>query len=1145
MVCDPCLTAQPLTLLIDETMLQPTDKPMAIYQSLTAHLTTPLPTNHRLSISSVASGVSVISTASGTSNNNARTLSPPGSAGHPTLRRSGSGRFELQPSIRFMLNKKIRRPTSMALTSLPTSPTTPTAPQEDVFWVKVICQAQDLPQSMMFLDGLGSALEKADPKARGQSFATKAEHWIPMHSTSNAGDVVFKMLEKVDIRVGVVDGVPEHVLAAKRSAVSDGLVYEYQLGLLLTGNTSKNHNDGEEISLAPQTPLSKCFEEQRLVPIRRSPKADVASMPPHPGYVFFLRKSAKSLQAEMRLVQEQLQQQRQERKVPSPLQATAIRTADLDTLSSPQPSPTPSISSLITPTSPGPQNRNFNAANAALMNASRIGNVGGGSSSPVRVPRRADSVIMSPTNPLVRANSFDNTSERLSPTPSAQMAPRTPTPDRLQSQQQQQQQARTRSSSLSQGSPTPLARPFQAPSPAPSNLSSHAEQQEGSRPTTPEKASRSERQRATSPSLTHGPSPLSLTIVVTQSGQSGQGGQGRKGSFASADEILGTSNQSGRLSMMKNDAQGVDIALTKGVVRSSKMTNGENQTRYHYTFVPFESSEEIDISEIIEDILGGGDSDDEQEDQQQLRTRNESPMGLENMSRRERIAAAVARASQAVAEGKERRKANASSSSSTTSGVKSRKSTDRDRLELVGNSARGTETLLKLERALSTESGSNMRDGSPRVDITTNSIGGRNLPSPMSLSSSSPPSPTLTRKISDAEVHVASIATVGPVPGRIRSPGPLSAGIDGNNHGSDATSPGPTSPLSPPPSLSTGYTKATLLPSIAVAPIHNKETSSNPSSPSMITSPHYGPLEVRSYSPLPRPLQSPSPGSSRPRAVAVQTGATGVSAGGLESPGVRHNRSRSASTSMADASKLGLGSSPSPSSKLGLHGSSASESAADMQTSPTMAAWLLTSDYNKGMQELLTLVRAGRSSSVSTSAPSSTKGGLTYGKDGRIMHPNSSTSTSSPAFPTRQRLLSLQSTPTTLASSLSSMYNSNTTNHTIKDTQAHDHQQFDDISSTSSSNDSSSLANDRSLTTMTNTTTTHNPNANFNTIEEEAPSDNVPRMVWTRTDRRLLDVRSDCHPEVFECWREVDADLDKVEKVRCSSLIFSLSMSIL
>jgi hypothetical protein len=80
---------------------------------------------------------------------------------------------------------------------------------------------------------------------------------------------------------------------------------------------------------------------------------------------------------------------------------------------------------------------------------------------------------------------------------------------------------------------------------------------------------------------------------------------------------------------------------------------------------------------------------------------------------------------------------------------------------------------------------------------------------------------------------------------------------------------------------------------------------------------------------------------------------------------------------------------------------------------------------------------------------------------------------------------------------------------------------------------------------MTNTTTTHNPNANFNTIEEEAPSDNVPRMVWTRTDRRLLDVRSDCHPEVFECWREVDADLDKVEKVRCSSLIFSLSMSIL
>ncbi|KAG0218101.1 hypothetical protein BGX31_011694 [Mortierella sp. GBA43] len=1052
----------------DETVLQPTDKPMTIYQSLTAHLTTPLPENHRLSISSVSSMVSVHSSGSGISNNNAsngsRSTSPPGTAPHPTLRRSGSGRFELQPrSIRFHLNKKIRRPASMLVSSLPTSPTTPTAPQEDFFWVKVVCQAQDLPQSMLFLDGLGIAMEKSDPRAKGQSLATKAEHWIGMQATSNAGDVIFKMLENVGIRFGVVDGVPEHVVAAKRSAAPDGLVYEYQLALL----PIKKQGESEEIPVAPQTFLSRCFEENRLAPIRRSPKADVASMPPHPGYIFFLRKSAKSLQAEMRLVQEQLQRQQQEpgtRKVPPPLHSSSLHAADLDSSSPAHPSPTPSITSVISPTSPGPQTRNFNAANAALMNASRIGGT-----SPVRVPRRTDSVIMSPTGPLVRANSFDSATARQLTSMQPQSNPRTLTPDRLQ------QQPRARSASVSQSSPTPLARPLQAPSPAPSNLSSHAEQQEGSRPTTPEKSNRPERQRATSPPIL-GPSPLSLSTVVMQAGQASLT-SGRKGSFASVDEILGFSGQStgGRLNLKRNETHGVDVALTKGIIRSSRITNAANQIEYQYTFVPFEGGEEIDISEIIEDVLGGGDSDDEQEDQQHLRVRNESPMGLENMSRRERMAAAVARASQVVADGKERRKANASSNS-TASGIKSRKAADRDRLEQLGNSARGPETLLKLERALAIEtSGPGTFDETADIDPNAiSSTGDRNLPSPMSLSSSSPPSPTLTRKVSDAEVHVASVTSIG----RMRS-------TEITVTGDGVTS--PTSPLSPPPSQSSGFTKATLLPSISVLPSLSKDSS--PVSPPPSLSAHHDTLDTRSYSPLPRPLQS----SPRPRQLAVQTNATDVPLGPLTasaaefarpssptSSAARHSRSRSASTGMAETST----------SRLGLHGSYASESAADMPISPTRSAWLLTSDYNKGMQELLTLVRGGRSSSVSSTAIS---------------------------MDTQQ--------------------------------QAHD-QNLDDFTPDSNNsnniiNTNSSMANDKNnmimtLTTPTTTTTTPttpNHNVNFNTIEEEEeegeeePSNNVRPMMWlNRSDRRLRDVQNDCHPEVFECWKEVDADLDKVEK---------------
>lgn len=245
---------------------------MAIYQSLTAHLTTPLPPNHRLSISSVSSMLSVNSTSSYNSN-------PPSTPTSPSsVRRIGSGKTDPhQRSIRFLLNKKIRRAGSMSsIPGTPTTPTTPTTPlHEDSFWVKVVCQSQDLPQTMILIDGMGAALEKEDPRAQGQITAPKVEHWISMQSTSNAGDVIFKALEKIGIRAGVVDGVPEHVISAKRNSIQSALVIEYQLGLRLNGQTSRRAKQGDEVPLPPQTALVRCFEEHQLTPVRRSPKADI------------------------------------------------------------------------------------------------------------------------------------------------------------------------------------------------------------------------------------------------------------------------------------------------------------------------------------------------------------------------------------------------------------------------------------------------------------------------------------------------------------------------------------------------------------------------------------------------------------------------------------------------------------------------------------------------------------------------------------------------------------------------------------------------------------------------------------------------------------------------------------------------------
>ncbi|KAF9284273.1 hypothetical protein BGZ68_004811 [Mortierella alpina] len=1146
----------------DETVLQATDKPMAIYQSLTAHLTTPLPVNHRLSISSVSSMMSVNSSGSHNSAGNSMSTSTTVSS-QPTLRRTGSGRPDPQQrSIRFLLNKKIRRANSLLVSSLPSTPTTPTAPQEDFFWVKVICQAQDLPQSMLLVEGMGSAMDKADPRAHNQMVATKVEHWIPMHATSNAGDVVFRALEKIGIRSGVVDGVPESVLAAKRATVPNGLVIEYQLGLKLNRNGASKRNsvssqERDDIPLPPQMLLSRLIEEHKLVPVRRSPKADVASMPPHPDHVFFIRKASKSLQAEMRLVQEHLERQQQkaaarDKRAPSPLQSQALRSADSgsDSISSAQPSPTTATAAsimasttaatgIVSPsTSPSPQGRAQNSG-AAFNNGSRVAG-----SPPVRIPRRTDSVIMNQPGPLVRGNSYDSTSGRPSPTPSAhsmmttqQIIPpqssRTPTPDR---HMYQQQSGRTRSPSVSQGPPSGLARPLQAPSPAPSNLSSHADQQEGSRSSTPERLARfdrSERQRAISPSLTHGPSPLSMSAVMFHHHGDTNGGTQSPLSATIREDP-------GRLNVKRNEFQGVDIVLNKGIIRSSRGSSHSHKSQYQYSFVPMKrGGEEIDITEIIEDVLGGDHSDDENDEGHYRRrvASGDSSREMDTMSRKERVAAAVARASQAVAAGKERRKASASSSSIVnTATIPSRKSpVDQDWLEQLGRSSRGVETLLKLERALAGEISTSptavddVVDG--EGDGQLNGMTGRNgasnqtnrvLPSPMSLisSNSSPSSPTHRRKISDAEVRVASVSSA-----RSQTAAMVRESIDGSVRNNSS---GQSSPSSP-----SVYAKPTLLPSLASVPGHRGVSQNgHGASPASVSAPaQQQSMENRAFSPLPRPLQTPPPGTALPHQLSIQTKgiASASSAGPSSASTVESNnhspsaiyrngsRSRSASASVAETSRIGSSAS---SPRDALESSIAT-------TSTQNESWLLASDYNTGMQDLLMLVRGGRSSSVGTSSPSSLRSGsgLMFGKDGRIVQQQQQQRSQSPAqeqpYPPRARQLSLQHN-----SIHSSLYNSKPShgNNTIKDTHTHDEAHskhahgssnfytIDEVTAEREQEDQEGVAGSAAAAAASVTMKGYD------------------QRMWTRTDRRLRDVQRECHPEVFECWRGVDADLDRVEK---------------
>ncbi|KAG0033887.1 hypothetical protein BGZ82_005955 [Podila clonocystis] len=1070
----------------DEIVLQPTDKPLAIYQSLTAHLTTPLPPNHRLSISSVSSMMSVNSTSSYTSNSPSTPTTP---TSPNTVRRVGSGRDPHQRSIRFLLNKKIRRPGSTS--SMPSTPTTPTAPiQEDFFWVKVVCMAQELPQNMLLLDGMGTALDRADPRAQGQLAGTKVEHWIPMHATSNAGDVIFKSLERIGIRAGVVDGVPEHILASKRNSVPNGLVIEYQLGVRLNGQTSRRAKQGDELPLAPQVALSKCYEEHQLVPVRRSPKADVASMPPNPDHVFFLRKSSKSVQVEMSFAAQEtsLNESRQQsiKKVPAPLQARSLRSPSSGFNDSPkspvQQSPT-SASGMASPRSlrslrsfedasdphhhsGGPLSPGFNRAN--------------GTSSPshpdIRIPRRGDSVAMGPTSPI-RTNSHDNLSGRPSPTmqnhQQHSQSSRTPTPDHHNNPGTAPHMGRNRSPSVSQG-----LRPGQAPSPSPS---SH----DGSRSSTPERPARperAERQRAISPPMTHGPSPLSLSAIMLQGENSGNqrshlhphqqqslsvddmqvNGRPSSGSSSTSDSKIAP------LNIKKNATQGLDIVLSKGVIRSSRLMPSK---QYRYSFIPSEGGEEVDISEIIEDILGeedGVDEDDQEYSQvgalRQLNGGNDEP-------RRINPGAVAARSM-------------SNSSRTSRNGAQS----DRDRLELLGSSARGGDTLMKLEKVLAMDlegenntSARNQNTGAgygnranPR-DITSpvpSAQPTRTLASPLSLRSSSPAHDH--KRDSDVEIQVASVASLSTRSASPMITEPPSRPFAGQDNG-------PGSPRTMRSASPFGVmAKGTLLSNPTNGPSARARSPSvsqgRSASPSFSPSPSSSAAGMaqekagaRSFSPIPRRLQSPSPAP-------------------------RHQ-----SPMGNDYSKTNSVSSPAPSAR------SNSGSSGYMSPNSGKDQWLLSSDYNAGMQDLLTLVRAGRSSSVSSSSPMR-GGGPLIGKDGKIVP-----------------------LPSTIKASLIS---------------ASSRDQFGAKSTPSSPTQGNNHHDTKNGSTNHNTNDKKQQHDDYPRAKSPAELEQVRRMMVMLNELTLKDVQEECHPDVYECWKDVDADLDRVER-ELDDLLVTVKSSIL
>ncbi|KAG0258380.1 hypothetical protein DFQ27_004668 [Actinomortierella ambigua] len=1272
----------------DETVLQQNDKPMAIYQSLTSHLTTPLPKDHRLSISSVSSMMSINSTNSYMSN----TPSSPNS-----VRRIGSGKVHdpAQRSIRFFLNKKIRRSGS---TSGPSTPTTPT--MEDFVWVKVICLAQDLPASVVVLEGMSTVTPRellqskhVDPA----SFASKIELWLPLQVISNVGDVVYKALERMEIRTGVVDGVAEHFLKARRMSAPDGLLIHYQLSLQLMAlppGLAMAHKMGDEISLLPETPLHKCLEDHRLMPIRRSPKADVASMPTAPDYIFYLRKAAKSVQAE-----EEVRQKKQTgKKVPEPLQAQSLHSASQNGgalepgLSSPtSPRGHRSMSNDIgsRPLSPGspmsPQQQHARSIMQAALQSTRgpASPTGGALPSGVRIPRRTDSVVMGPTSPIKSTIVVDG-SGRPSPTPSIQSlqqqqqqqqqqhvqsgaGSRTPTPDQLAMRQ------RARSPSVGQGQApsSPLLRSQQVPSPAPSNLSNYGvggADQDESRSLTPDRVHRAERaQRVTSPTMSsHGPSPLSLSSSVPSQEQERSASREstnqakamsswqRDSTMSTRDEMNYSRPTSAHglaaskvapLNIKKNSTQGVDIVLNKGVIRSSRLINSR---QYRYSFIPTEGGEEIDISEIIEDILGEDDEDDldEDEDDGHLEIlpviHDDEPPGTptqESMSHKDRAAAAVARASQTVAASMARRQASASSpghhrpqrSVSNSSGMSRTSTQERDVLEHLGQLARGGDTLLKLERVLKsvdgvsddmggrspmastptmqhqqqmgefaeseeslqildvsnsagnspmqpsirtmhsnssspTPGGSGSRTGSPisarSMDSQYASKGWPSSTGPFAnspIARSGSPSQHLKKRDSDVEIQVASVATLS---ARSVSPMPMVRSVT------------PGSPQSLRPGSPYGVSRSTLSASpagagkplsslgMAAAAAAAVATTTGGADVSGAGGVEGAPSSSRSFSPIPRRLQQGS-GASSPSS--LNGGSQPLS---VQTSTLLPSLGPSSAGSNVTGSPASLRSGTAGAAGTQLRSRSASASVAETNSGARMPGsgnrdmtkeqWLLSSDYNAGMQDLLTLVRGGRSSSVSHVSTTSTGfgalsraggmgaiggiggvgGGAYIGPDGKLVQLPS-------AF--KASLLSHSKA----AKKLKELKSSTTSRHDTQGQAGYDadgnqqkQQQQQQRSERSNDQHHHNLDNDDKQSGISHDDNQYDKKKKKNhdaLLEEEDEDDGdddnssddgslkMQMLEFMTRELSLKDVAPDCHPEVLACWQEVDAALDRVE----------------
>lgn len=965
---------------------------------------------------------------------------------------------------------------------------------------------------MVVIDGMRTVMDQNDPRAQGQVFASKVEQWIPMHSASKAGDVIFKTLETIGVRSGVVEGVPSHVLASKRNSAPNGIVIEYQLSLKLNSPVSPRSKHGDELPLVPQIPLIRCFDDHQLAPVRRSPKADVASMPINPEYVFYLKKSPKSVQEENAFAQQQQtqqQSQQQPRKVPAPLQAQSLFGAssannDLSRSAVAQPSPTSSVTSprsLRSLRSFDDANNVQGAHNNGLLSPSahqtrmasphqqgpaagsaRTGSPSQGPDGNIRIPRRTESAILTPTSPIRAIHAEGGAGSR------------TPTPDHSG-------MGRNRSPSVSQG-----MRPGQAPSPIPGVLDN-----DSSRASTPERPARPERperpQRAIAQPLTHGSSPLSLTAVMLQANEQ--------------DNHLDSSHGGRRpmvaapLNIKKNEAQGTDVYLDKGVVRSSRLMNSK---QYRYSFIPTETGEEVDISDIIEDILGEEASSENEpmvvaakgEDVLQHLAVAANSSDVESVSRRDRTAAAVARAANAAASRKERAAAN-------------------NRDEVISSATRSRVGSPVMMRSTMDEQQQYSREGSPSPTQSRQAAAmNRTLASPLSLAS--PPTTMRSKKReSDVEIQVASVASLG-----ARSASPM---LTEQPHSarSSTDSGAAGSPRSLRSGSPYGMAKPTLISNAnivksggagVVAPSPLKDGGSDV---------HGQDPSARSFSPIPRRLQSPSPASLK-QAPSPTSGSpnlrpsspSSTPAGGRVSPAASASAASTVNSppnSGASISSLTSARNRSVSASIGgdkpvggrlTHNNNSGSNQSERVGTPsspggTNKEWLLSSDYNTGMQDLLTLVRAGRSSSVSSPSNSSMhllRGGLGaggagpwFGKDGKVI-----------ALPSTIKA-SLLNNSNSRSQSPSSPSSENGADYMLR-----------------GKNSSSSLNNTRSNGGNHRSTTSNDSNDKSGSGGEKS-EEQARMMLLMLNELTLKDVQQDCHPDVYDCWKDVDADLDRVERV--------------